>query len=172
MVRLAALAYFSIFLLEGNRTQALWSQSRRIQFWGCAMGVADRKGTNMWLENFELAFVLLCAFLVYTYVYLLCFTQIPYEYLTPLQAAIGVVQKVMFLLFDFLWRHMTILVDCTLLSHHMHVEMHMHKWYGIKFLTASRVCDQPYPSTLLLNLLICSRHAGSKIQHPDLTFLQ
>lgn len=52
---------------------------------------------NFWVSPF-----LLVVFLVYTYIHLILFNQLPYEYLTPLQAAIGVVQKVMLLLFDFI----------------------------------------------------------------------
>lgn len=52
---------------------------------------------NFWISPF-----LLVVFLVYTYIHLILFNQLPYEYLTPLQAAIGVVQKVMLLLFDFI----------------------------------------------------------------------
>lgn len=52
---------------------------------------------NFWVSPF-----LLVVFLVYTYIHLILFDQLPYEYLTPLQAAIGVVQKVMLLLFDFI----------------------------------------------------------------------
>lgn len=52
---------------------------------------------NFWISPF-----LLVVFLVYTYIHLILFDQLPYEYLTPLQAAIGVVQKVMLLLFDFI----------------------------------------------------------------------
>lgn len=76
---------------EGNWTQAVRSQGRCFQFWHCFMGVTNWKGIICWSLHIYFDLTSLCKS-VFIFIYT-CF-QLPYEYLTPVQAAIGVVQKV------------------------------------------------------------------------------
>lgn len=84
---------------------------------------------NWWLERYYLwlltwylaAFCCLC---LVVFISLFDY-QLPYEYLTPLQAAIGVVQKVWYYQMPDSWLHIT----CAYTSMQRHIKENMHMWW-------------------------------------------
>lgn len=93
--------------LEGHWTQTIWPEGRCFQFWNSSLGAFNRRSE---LLSWQAMGLLLChlfpfclkRWLVFYRSYLIVYTifcyQLPYSCLTPLQAAVGVVQKVYILL--------------------------------------------------------------------------
>lgn len=77
---------------EGDRAQTLWSQSRCFQFRGRLVGAAYCQG-KIWCSCCSIV-ACRCYAMMLAETYSWQYFQLPYEYLTPLQAAVGVVQKV------------------------------------------------------------------------------
>jgi len=96
----------SIWLLfEGHRTQTIWPEGRCFQFWNSSLGAFNWRSEYFSCQTVGFLLCDLFSFclkwwsvLYHSYWYTISLNQLPYSCLTPLQAAVGVVQKV-FILF-------------------------------------------------------------------------